>query len=204
VTKQMSIFDEIIRVLRDPFSSSALPGLAADGAARLAPPGAWRPRYASRFRLGIKDQLRGLSALSVFSGLSALKAATLLGMTNHHASDTEYLAERRFAEERAYLINTSDPAIAPKLSPAVLALRALLAEAHPRYVPWDSAMAEMVRKSEIAVRTAENLLRKFIAHGFVDRRGEYSRTYAKRTRKWSVTDSRAVRLGEWPTEHDPA
>lgn len=107
-------------------------------------------------------------------------------------SDEDLIAERRMADEKTFLINATDPEKAERIAPAVNALRALLADR--RWHPQSAALAAMLRPSDLAVRTADNMMRRAWAAGFLERRGEYIR--ASRGKK--ASDTREWRLIEWP------
>lgn len=109
-------------------------------------------------------------------------------------SDGDYVARRTRQSERDYLINATSPERAPRLAPALLALRAQLSDCDA--TPWTTAVAVALRSSDIAPKTIDNMLRKLIAHGFVVKRGEH--TSAVRNRKRYVTDERTLHLGDWP------
>ena len=121
-------------------------------------------------------------------------------MTTDVAADSAYLAERKTADERRYLIRSMDPDVAPRLAPAVRAVHEHLADG--RALAWDSVIAVGLRSSDLTLRTVSNTLRKLIAHGFVVREGKYSRAYVRG--HWRVSDTRTVRMGDWPlsTEGD--
>lgn len=107
-------------------------------------------------------------------------------------NDEEVVAERRQLDERAFLIKALDPENAPRLSPALLAVRGHLADG--RWHSLISTLAAGIQASDIAVKTTENLIRRAAKAGFLEWRGEYRRAWRGRKSQ----DSRQVRLIEWP------
>lgn len=115
-------------------------------------------------------------------------------MTN----DEEFLAERRKVDDREFLINSLDPEKAPRLAPAHLAVRVLLADG--RWHAWIEVLAAGVRGGDLAVKTVDNSLRRAVSAGLIERTGEY---VAGRGRKRSV-DTRKLRLIDWPGLRAPS
>jgi hypothetical protein len=109
-------------------------------------------------------------------------------------SDEELIRQRQAHDYRIFMIRSLDPLKAPRLAPATQALRTLLAGT-PSGVTWSEALATMLRASDIAVKTADNIIRQAISGGLVSRTGEYER----KLRKANV-DNRTLRLIEWPTD----
>lgn len=112
-------------------------------------------------------------------------------------NDAEYLALRRQYDDRLFMAKAVDPEFAPRNAPMVSAMRDALSPA--RWTKHASVLAAGLSASDTSAKTADNMLRKAVAAGFVERRGEYQREYIKRSRKWKVTDTRQYRLREWPT-----
>ena len=119
-------------------------------------------------------------------------------------TDEEFVRQRAQDDEHAYLINTTDYEIAPRLAPATRALRDALQDAGPGGLPWATAVASGLRASDVAVKTLDNLVRKMINQGLVLKRGEYTRRYNRQARQWVVSDSRRLSLGEWPLPGAPS
>jgi len=113
-------------------------------------------------------------------------------------ADMDYVRQRADADEMAYLIKAMDPAVAPKLAPAMHAIRASL-EGERGGREWASVVATGLRSSEVTVKTLDNLIRKMIKHGFLIKEGEYQREYRRGRRGFTVTDMRRLTLGDWPT-----
>lgn len=111
-------------------------------------------------------------------------------------ADAAFVAHRRDQEEIEYLRGVTDPERAPRLAPAMLALRTATA----RDTPWVSAVAEALRASDITTKTIDNLIRKLIKHGFLTRTGTYDRTYDRADQRWEVRDSRVLVRGDWPLD----
>jgi hypothetical protein len=117
-------------------------------------------------------------------------------MTQDARTDAQLIAARRREDERRYLLSVTDPKLAPKLAPGMQALRSRLIEQGS--LSWESAVATALRHSDLAVKTVDVMLRKLLMVGFLTKSGEYSRTYNRRTKNWVVTDTRTVRLVDWP------
>lgn len=111
-------------------------------------------------------------------------------------SDGELIAARRLHDKRAFLVNALNPDTAPRLAPALRALRAKLLDGQPH--SHNALIAEMLRNSDLAVKTADNQLRNAVYCGMVERVGEYERLWDSKERKWSAHDSRLYRLIDWP------
>lgn len=109
-------------------------------------------------------------------------------------SDEEFLAQRRLADDRRFLIQSTDPETAPRLAPAMQAIKGLLYGAGSGWVRHSALLAGAVRASDLAVRTVDNMVRRATTAGMIEKRGEYSR--AGRGRK--ASDTRAYRLADWP------
>ncbi|HEY9413529.1 MAG TPA: hypothetical protein VIQ30_02115 [Pseudonocardia sp.] len=112
-------------------------------------------------------------------------------------TDADFIAQRRFADERTYLLKATDLETAPRLAPGMRALRECLVT-QKRPVAWTTALAAALRPNDLAVKTMDNMIRKLIAHGFVIKTGDYSRTYNRKARTWRVVDTRKLTLGDWP------
>lgn len=113
-------------------------------------------------------------------------------------TDEDLIAERRKVDARRFLTNALNPDNAPRLAPALrAALDYLLAHGT---VPYSAVLAEMLRASDLAVKTCDNQIRNAVECGYLQRTGEYSRTYSKRLKQWSTKDTRMIRLIEWPEE----
>lgn len=109
-------------------------------------------------------------------------------------TDEEFIHERRQADELDYLRNAIDPEYAPRIAPALIAIRRTLADAtHP--VPHASVLAVGLRSSDIAVSTLDNMIRKLTKHGFITKHGEYVSNRYKRGVK--DQDKRGYTLGSW-------
>ncbi len=117
-------------------------------------------------------------------------------MTPDTRTDAELIADRRRRDERRYLLTITDPTVAPRLAAGMQALRAELLDRGS--LGWEAAVATVLRNSDVAVKTADLMLRKLIMGEFLTKSGEYSRTYNRRTKKWIVSDTRAVHLVDWP------
>jgi hypothetical protein len=111
-------------------------------------------------------------------------------------SNEELIHQRQMRDDRTFMITSLDPAKAPRVAPATTALRELLVGS-PHGVPWSEALATMLRASDIAVKTADNVLRKSVASGLVRRVGEYAHK-----RRGPGVDSRMLYLIEWPTSEE--
>jgi hypothetical protein len=111
-------------------------------------------------------------------------------------TDEEFIAQRRKADERAYLISSADPAIAPRIAPAVLAIRSALTDAADP-LTHAAVLALALRASDLAVSTVDNLIRRFVKHGFIIKHGEFVQPFPRRRGVRGV-DNRAYTLGEWP------
>lgn len=107
-------------------------------------------------------------------------------------SDAEFIAQRRSVDDRAFLIRSTDPEVAPRIAPAVNGIRSLLADG--RWHRHDAVVAAGLRASDLAVQTVDNVLRRAMKVGMVERRGEYVSAY--RARK--ASDTREWRLSSWP------
>lgn len=105
--------------------------------------------------------------------------------------DERFLAERRFTEEREFLIRAMDPEVAPRNHVVVHAIRAAVSSGPVRYT---TVLAAAVRASDVTVKTADNLMRRLVAHGFLTRSGAYTRA----TRRAPAVDTRELKLGDWP------
>ena len=105
-------------------------------------------------------------------------------------TDAEYVAERRRLDERTYMIKACDPAVAPLLAPAVLAVRTSLADG--RWHAHPTMLAVILHNSDVAVKTADSLLRRACLAGLIERRGEYVRALGGRPsrdgREWGWID----------------
>lgn len=110
-------------------------------------------------------------------------------------SDEAFLAERRIADEKTFLIRSLDADRAPRIAPAVRAIRTLLADGE--WHSWVSLAATGVRASDLAVRTVDNLIRRTVAAGVTEKRGESATTWRGRR----SPDTRELRLIDWP-EHE--
>ena len=110
-------------------------------------------------------------------------------------TDEEFLTRRRQDERRDFLISALDHANAPRLGPALSALRAALANGWNGHA---AVLAAGLRVSDIASKTLDQQLRNAVTAGMVERRGEYSRTYDRRRKAWKVQDTREYRLIDWP------
>lgn len=117
-------------------------------------------------------------------------------MTQDARTDAQLIADRRREDERRYLLSITDPTMAPRLAPGMQALRAELAARGS--LSWEAALATVLRNSDMAVKTADGMLRKLILGEFLTKSGEYSRTYNRRSKRWTVSDTRAVHLIDWP------
>lgn len=109
--------------------------------------------------------------------------------------DMELIKQRQARDDVRFMVNALDPEQAPRLAPAVRALRDLVADG---WASHTATLAAMLRASDLAVKTADSLMRRAVTAGLVERRGEYSRTRNRRTRQWEVRDTRAYRLVNWP------
>lgn len=112
-------------------------------------------------------------------------------------NDDELIAQRRKEDQVNYLINMLDPAKAPRLAVAANALRDRLL-ADPGWHPLNAAIATMLRVSDVAVKSADGVIRQLVSAGMVERRGEYRRAYSRQSRRWVVSDTREIRLTGWP------
>lgn len=111
-------------------------------------------------------------------------------------TDEELIARRRTEDRRIFLIKALDPEHAPRMAGAIRAVRDALSSAAWR--PYSAVLAAGVRASDVAVKTVDNQLRASIAVGMVELRGQYSRWYDRRAKRWVVTDTRELRLIDWP------
>lgn len=103
-------------------------------------------------------------------------------------SDEDFIASRRLADARKFLTNALDPSVAPRLAPALIAVRKILADGE--WVAWTSVLAEGLRASDITVKTLDTQIRNAVVCGVIEKRG----TYVRRSR----TDTRELRLVDWP------
>ena len=115
----------------------------------------------------------------------------MAGMTTD-AEDAAFLAERRRADERRYLIAVLDPEKAPRLAPATNAIRDLLADGE-----WHGhrrLLAAAIRaEPSLAVGTMNNYLRRLASAGLVERRGRYLPNGPH-----GAVDWREYQLIDWP------
>jgi hypothetical protein len=111
-------------------------------------------------------------------------------------ADRELIEQRRREDARRFLISALDPENAPRLSFGLRAARMTLADGH--WHPWAAVVAAGLRASDLAVKTLDTQVRLALHAGLLERRGEYSRTYDRKQRKYVTTDSRELRLIDWP------
>ena len=111
-------------------------------------------------------------------------------------SDSEFVQQKRRADDRTFLINSLDPEKAPRLAPGMRALRQSLAGGG--WVRHDAVLAAGLRASDLTVKTVDAQLRRAVTAGMVEKRGEYTRAYRGRP----AEDSRKYRLKDWPTHVD--
>lgn len=105
--------------------------------------------------------------------------------------DKELIADRHIRDERTFLSGILAPTRAPRLAPAANAARELLSDQH--WHDFDELTAAMLRPSDIAVKTATGLIRRLVAAGFVEQRGQFTRGW-----RGGGTDTRQYRITEWP------
>jgi hypothetical protein len=110
-------------------------------------------------------------------------------------SDEDVVAERRKRDERRFLIATTSPDKGRRLTPAVNAVRALLADGE--WHTHNQTLAAGLVTSDIAVRTLDNLLRRACTADLIERRGNYIRGGVGGR---NASDTREWRLIEWPEE----
>jgi hypothetical protein len=110
--------------------------------------------------------------------------------------DAAYVAEQSAREAREFVLNSTRHDVAPRLAPAALAIRELVDDGRAR--DWAAVVAAGHRRSDVTVKTVDGFLRKAISTGCLVKAGSYSRYFDRRSRKWIVSDTRTVRLGDWP------
>ncbi len=103
--------------------------------------------------------------------------------------DATLVAQRRIADDQKFLTASLDPEMAPRIAPAMNALRSLLGKGWHSH---EATLAAMLRVSDIAVKTAEGLLARSVRAGFVEKRGEF-------TWRPHRTDTRTYHLINWPS-----
>jgi hypothetical protein len=113
-------------------------------------------------------------------------------------TDEDFVRQRQREDTINYLVGMTNFETAPRLAPAMRALRAVVAQAGAQGVPWTTATASALRASDVAVKTVDNLMRKMVDVGFLIRTGEYDKRFNRRSRSWSGRDNRRVALGDWP------
>ncbi len=106
-------------------------------------------------------------------------------------TDAELIAERRSADDRRFLTAALLPSNAPRLAPALVAIRNLLLPGE--WATWEAILATGLRASDLSVKTIDNMIRKAVTCGVLERRGDYERGGRGRT-----VDTREVRLVDWP------
>lgn len=111
-------------------------------------------------------------------------------------TDEAFIAQRRTDERRNFLINGLDHTRAPRLGPALSAIRGALDGRD--WVAHAAVIASGLRASDVVSKTVDQQLRNAVAAGMVERRGAYNRTYNRRTARWKVDDTREYRLIDWP------
>lgn len=111
-------------------------------------------------------------------------------------TDDELIRRHQVWDERIFLVQALTPAKAPKLAPALLALRNHLLDENTH--SHSELLAHSLRNSAITVDTANGLIRRISNAGFMSKSGRYSRKYNKLSKTWEVTDTREYKLIEWP------
>lgn len=106
--------------------------------------------------------------------------------------DLDLIQERKIQDMRAFLVNALSDENAPRLAPALRAVRTLLLDG--RWHHWTAALAAMLRASDVAVKSCESQLYNALKAGVIERRGDTTRN-ANRS---IATDTREIRLKDWP------
>src|SRR5690349_21667413 len=111
-------------------------------------------------------------------------------------NDAEFLSRRRREEFRNYMIKGLDSGVAPRMAFPLQAIRELLSDG--AWHSWQSVVAAGVRAGDLQVNTVSNKLYTALTAGLIERRGAYS---SRRKRNGSgsvVSDTRELRLIDWP------
>jgi hypothetical protein len=109
--------------------------------------------------------------------------------------DEEFIAQRQARDARRFLEAAVDPDVAPRLSPALIAIRKTLSADGP--TAHVTVLAAGVRAGDLAVKTVDNVLRELMRAGMVRRVGSYTRTYDRRSRRYVAHDTRMYFLEDW-------
>jgi hypothetical protein len=108
------------------------------------------------------------------------------------ADDLELIKQRKIEDMRVFLTNALIDENAPRLAPALRAMRGLLLDG--QWHAWTAVIATMLRASDIAVKSCESQIYNAVKAGVIERQGDYR---AGRGRTPAV-DSRLIRLVDWP------
>jgi DNA-binding transcriptional ArsR family regulator len=100
-----------------------------------------------------------------------------------------FLAERRRADDRAFMIRGLDPEVAPRLSPALNAIRDLLADG--REYSFTEVVTAAAVRSDLTVKTIGNALSRLLSAGIIRREGRWGK---------GLRDTRRYALVSWPDE----
>lgn len=115
--------------------------------------------------------------------------------------DAQLVAARRNEDRKKFLISILDDEHAPRMASGVRAMRSALLESGG-WLHWTTVLAVGLRHTDVAVKTLDGILRQAVQAGFAVRRGEYSREYDRRNRRWVATDTRELQLIDWPDRDD--
>lgn len=96
--------------------------------------------------------------------------------------------------KREFHLSQSDPRKAPRMAPAIRAVRALLADGKSH--PYASVVATALRASDLLPGSVKVWLSGATKSGLIKRTGAYSCAYFGGLRK--VTDTRTLSIGDWP------
>jgi len=94
----------------------------------------------------------------------------------------------RSRRSRKYLVGMLDPSVAPRLAPAMRAVRALLADG--RWHEYKTLADCALGASDVKYETIRGTLGTLVREGMVEKRGEYA--YG------THEDHREYRLADWP------
>lgn len=110
--------------------------------------------------------------------------------------DQLLIDQRRKEDKRKFILQAMNPENAPRLAPALQALRVLLLDG--QWHAWSQCVATMLRAGDLAVKTVDTQMRNALYTGLILRRGEYAPGSSWGKHKKLPVDDREVKIRDWP------
>jgi len=104
-----------------------------------------------------------------------------------------------FAAERKFALNTMNPDKAPRMAPVIQAIRRRLASRPGEWVSHDDLTTSARVAGDLAEQTITNRIAVMVKIGMIEKRGGYQRWFDRRVSRMVAKDTRAYRLGDWPS-----